>query len=47
MTYKKQMEKVIKEYMASIGFKYYAPQYIYVKKIDDEKDIPYNHVHLP
>lgn len=37
MTYKKQMEKVIKEYMASIGFKYYAPQYIYVKKIDDEK----------
>ena len=36
MTYKRQMEKAIKEYMTSIGFRYYAPRYLYAKKVDDE-----------
>ena len=36
MTYKQQMEKSIKGYMASVGFKYYAPQYIYIKWIDKD-----------
>ena len=36
MTYKQQMEKSIKGYMASVGFKYYAPRYIYIKWIDND-----------
>ena len=36
MTYRQQMEKSIKGYMASVGFKYYAPQYIYIKWIDKD-----------
>ncbi len=36
MTYKRQMEKVIKEYLASVGFKYYAPRCTYVKRINDD-----------
>lgn len=36
MTYKRQMEKAIKEYMDSIGFKYYSPRYLYIRKVDDD-----------
>lgn len=36
MTYKRQMEKAIKEYMKSVGFKYYTPRYLYVQKVNDE-----------
>ena len=32
MTYKTLMDKTIKEYMKSTGYKYYTPQYLYVKK---------------
>lgn len=36
MTYKRQMEKAIKEYMKSVGFKYYSPRYLFLKKVDDD-----------
>ena len=36
MTYKQQMEKAIKNYLASVGFKYYAPRYVFLKRIDDD-----------
>lgn len=36
MTYKRQMEKAIKEYMSSIGFKYYTPRFTYFKKVNDD-----------
>ena len=36
MTYKKQMEKAIKEYLAPYGFKYSTKHYAFVKKINED-----------
>ena len=35
MTYKHQMEKAIKNYLATAGFKYYTPRYVYLRRVDD------------
>ena len=36
MTFKNQMEKAIKEYLAPLGFKYNAKKYAYVKKVNED-----------
>ena len=36
MTFKRQMEKAIKEYLNQYGFKYYPQWYSYEKKLNDE-----------
>ena len=39
MTFKQQMEKAIKEYLTSMGFKYAPKQYLFYK--DNENDLSF------
>ena len=36
MTYKREIEKAIKSYLAPLGFKYNAKKYAYVKKVNED-----------